>query len=195
MTEEVLQQNQGDQPNGENTSEQQAKTEAAPDKAEQPKFTQSQLDAIIKDRLDREKAQREKAATEAAAKAKEEQLKQNQEWQALAEQRQTELDALNKEVAKIKRENLQREIAEQTGLPSALASRLKGETKEELEEDAKTLLETLPKKEAKPKSPGFHPTNPGGQDGEPPKTAQQIRESIMQGKDIFGGGEVKSISQ
>lgn len=51
-----------------------------------------------------------------------------------------------------------RAIADKVGLPAVLASRLQGETEEELEVDAKALLETLPKP-AKA-SPGVV-TNPG----------------------------------
>ncbi len=50
------------------------------------------------------------------------------------------------------------EIASRLGLPPALAKRLQGETPEEIEADAKALLETLPKP-AKP-GPGIIP-NPG----------------------------------
>lgn len=54
-------------------------------------------------------------------------------------------------------------IAAKFGLPAPLAERLKGETPEEMEADAKALLEALPKPQAqepaKPKTPG--PVNPG----------------------------------
>lgn len=56
---------------------------------------------------------------------------------------------------------LKKEIAEKTGLPAALALRLAGETPDEIEADAKALLEALPKKTA----PNLNPTNPGGATG------------------------------
>ena len=55
---------------------------------------------------------------------------------------------------------LRRDIAAKVELPAVLADRLKGETAEEIEADAKALLETLPKNEKK--APSINPTNPGG---------------------------------
>lgn len=62
-------------------------------------------------------------------------------------------------------------VAARVGLPGALAGRLQGETPEEMEADARAILEALPKAAApteKPKTPG--PINPGanGQTGESP---------------------------
>ena len=72
------------------------------------------------------------------------------------------LDAKLKETEKELRKQQQRELrraaAEKVGLPLAFAERLKGETPEDLEADAKSLLEALPKA---PKTPTVLPTNPG----------------------------------
>ena len=62
------------------------------------------------------------------------------------------------------RAEAQRAAAEKVGIPAALASRLQGETPEELEADAKRLLELLPKPQ-KP-APGVNPTNPGNANNE-----------------------------
>ena len=61
------------------------------------------------------------------------------------------------------RAEMQRAAADKVKLPAALAARLQGNTPEELEADAKALLETLPKPE-KP-APGINPTNPAGASG------------------------------
>jgi hypothetical protein len=64
------------------------------------------------------------------------------------------LEAENK---KIKLDLLKQSTASKLGLPEILANRLQGETPDEIEQDAKQLLEKLPKK-ANPASA----TNPGG---------------------------------
>ena len=70
------------------------------------------------------------------------------------QKRAATLEAENK---KIKLDLLKQQTASKLGLPDVLANRLQGETPEEIEADAKQLLETLPKK-PNPASA----TNPGG---------------------------------
>ena len=55
--------------------------------------------------------------------------------------------------------SLQREIAEKTGLPAIFAERLRGSDAEEMEADAKLILEALPK--ADQQKPKVGTTNPG----------------------------------
>ena len=64
---------------------------------------------------------------------------------------------LEEENKKLKVDSLKTSIAAKLGLPESLALRLQGETPEEIEKDAKEILETLPKKTAV-----TNPTNPGG---------------------------------
>lgn len=68
--------------------------------------------------------------------------------------RAAQLEAENK---KIKLDLLKQQTASKLGLPEILANRLQGETPEEIEKDAKELLETLPKKANTASA-----TNPGG---------------------------------
>ena len=77
----------------------------------------------------------------------------------------TELERANKhaqeleaKVRQLEISRLQHDIAAKVGLPSVLADRLKGETPEELEADAKLLLEAQPKQKA---APNLGATNPG----------------------------------
>lgn len=65
-----------------------------------------------------------------------------------------QLEAENKQ---IKLDLLKQQTASKLGLPEILANRLQGETPEEIEKDAKQLLETLPKKASTASA-----TNPGG---------------------------------
>lgn len=68
-----------------------------------------------------------------------------------AEQAEAEMKAL-------KQKDMQRTAAEKIGLPSQFAERLQGQTPEELEADAKLLLDAMPKPSGK-----TNITNPGGQ--------------------------------
>ena len=87
----------------------------------------------------------------AEAKRKEDAMSESEK----AAKRAAELEARLKAY---ERTDAQRKAAEKVGLPLNLAIRLMGETPEELEADAKALLETLPKP-TKP-TPGITPTNP-----------------------------------
>lgn len=78
----------------------------------------------------------------------------------------SEVDKANKraeeaeqKAQRLERESLQRKAAEAAGLPTAFAERIKGSTLEEMQEDAKSLLEAMPKKTA----PKLDANNPGSQ--------------------------------
>lgn len=111
------------------------------------------------------------ALTEQKAKNKEEEAarvhNKLQRLEADEKKRQeaelSELEKANKKAAELEAENrklrtdsLKAQIAAKVGLPGALASRLQGETPEEIEADAKEILDTLPKPAA------INATNPGG---------------------------------
>lgn len=75
-------------------------------------------------------------------------------------------------------------VARKVGLPDAFAARLQGETPEELEADAKLILEALPKPD-KP-APGIHPTNPP--EGSQAETIEQKKARIF--GDSFAGNNM-----
>ena len=77
----------------------------------------------------------------------------------LANKRAQELEA---KVRQLEMNRLQHDIAAKVGLPAIYADRLKGETPEELEADAKLLLEAQPKQKA---APNTGATNPGEKAG------------------------------
>lgn len=193
MSEKEPLQNSGTDENG-NTEAKQENTQPE-QSGEQPKFTQSQLDAILKDRLAREEKKRAEAAEKAKREATEQELKEKQEWQKIAEAKEAEAKTLQQQLNELTHKQLQADIAAKVGLPSVLATRLQGNTPEELEADAKALLETLPKAESKQKSPGLHPTNPGGTDKDPNLTAQQLIQKLYGEHDIWGGGGVRAASE
>lgn len=133
-------------------------TDTQPEKAVKV-YTEDQVQEIIKQRLEREKAKRETEAKTAKEKAEADALAKNQEWQKLAESRNAELEKLKAELEAAKKLELKRGIAAKFGLPEALIPRLQGDTAEDIEADAKTLFEILPKG---PKTPTLNPTNPAG---------------------------------
>jgi hypothetical protein len=99
--------------------------------------------------------------------------KERKEFEALkaekAKAEEAKLDEIQKankraeeaeqKVQRLERESLQRKAAEAAGLPTAFAERIKGSTLEEMQEDAKSLLEAMPKKTA----PKLDANNPGSQ--------------------------------
>jgi hypothetical protein len=98
-----------------------------------------------------------KAQADAERKAAEESGKFKELYEAeIAKREQAEAQAKAAQLAM-----LRAKVAKDAGLPDGLASRLLGETEEELAADAKELLKTLPK----PTPPN---TNSGGGDGRVP---------------------------
>lgn len=135
--------------------------------AESKTFTQADVDRIIKERLAREqsKAQQEvqKAREEAEAKA----LAEQGEFKKLYEKQQAELTAKEQRIKAMEIETLRRSVATKLGLPELLFDRLRGETADEIEADAKTLLAAIPK----PNAPNINSTGSGAK---PPVTNEQI---------------------
>jgi hypothetical protein len=103
---------------------------------------------------------------EAKANAKElEAYKKAEAERKQAEMSETEklkaqLAEVEAKATRLERESLQRQAAEAAGLPLALASRLHGDNIEAMTEDAKAMLEALPKPQTG-KPPNIHATNPG----------------------------------
>lgn len=124
------------------------------------------------------------------------------ERKAKQEAEMTELEKVAKRAAELEaqlqrltRENLQREIAAKVGLPAKLATRLQGENAEEMEADAKAILEDLPK----PPKPQPGPVaNPGTNGREGETLSQQLARIHGQSNNVWdtdialkkGGGVV-----
>ena len=136
----------------EQTPAPEAETETQPEtNAEVKQFTQAQLDAILTDRLARAKKQREEAEAKTKQLAEAEALKQNAEWQKLAEQREAELAKLQAKIQENELLELKRQVAKEFELPEALASRLQGEDLDALKADAAALSQEIPKQKPQPK--------------------------------------------
>jgi rRNA maturation endonuclease Nob1 len=152
-------------------------------------FTEAEVEQILRERLERERSKREAAAKEAVEKATAETAAKNGEWQKLAEQREAELSSLKAQLTQRQQADQKRAIAERVGLPASLASRLVGETDDDLEKDAKALLETLPKQQ--PPAPGLKPVNPGANGQAAETEAQRIARLKGSQPDFWRGGGVR----
>jgi hypothetical protein len=86
------------------------------------------------------------------------------------ERMRAQFEEVQTRAAQLEREKLQRQAAEQTGLPPALASRIQGASLDEMLEDAKGIFDVLPKDA---KAPKMSATNPGA--GAAPKKTDQDR--------------------
>lgn len=122
------------------------------------KFTQADLDRIIKDRLEQERVKSEKAAAKIKADAETQSLTEQGKYKEIADKLQAELAAAQAEARQASLKVMQRDIASKTNLPLALAERLRGETPEEMEADAKSILAALPK----PAAPNINASNGAG---------------------------------
>lgn len=108
-------------------------------------FTQAELDSILKDRLKRAQDKAQADAAKAVADAEAKALAEQGNYKALYEKaEQDKKDALER-ATKLERAALQAQVAKAVGLPEALASRLVGDTEQDLEADAKAMLAALPK--------------------------------------------------
>lgn len=92
------------------------------------------------------------------SKFEEEEKKRQEAAMSDLEKAQKKAAELEAENHRLKVDTLKQSVAAKLGLPESLALRLQGETKEEIEADAKEILETLPKKNA----PQIDATNPNG---------------------------------
>lgn len=129
----------------EQTSQSETPTPDATGQESGARFSQADLDRIVKERL----AQAERKAQTAAQKAREEAerkaAEEQGEYKKLYETLQAKLTEAERKAHELELSQLRRAVADKVGIPAALASRLQGEDEAALEQDAKSLLQSLPK--------------------------------------------------
>jgi len=152
-------------------------TETQPEKtADSGKvFTQADVDRLIKERLSRERGKTEKAAAAAKSAAEKAALEEQNKFQELYEKEKSELEKVIAENEALQLKSLRREIAAELKIPSGLAARLTGNTREEIEADAIELLAALPQALA----PSLDGGAGGGKPGNPRLTDADIREQSV----------------
>lgn len=136
--------------------------------------------------------QREELKQAKKAAAELERYKQAEEERKQAEMSETdrlkaELERAQSELKAKTVRTMQIEVAAKLGLPAALSDRLHGETLEEMEEDAKAILEALPKQKA---APNTGTTNPGEQASKEETRAQKLTRLTGGEVDIWKGGGI-----
>jgi hypothetical protein len=142
--------------------------------------TIEKLRAEIKELKPKAKAAEELSAAE--QKRKEAEMTELQKLQA-------ELEKTKAEAKALQLKEMRRSAAAKVELPLVFADRLRGETPEELEADAKEILAALPKA---PKPPAISPTSPGAGASQGETDAQALARIHGQSVNIFDPAFAKS---
>ena len=155
------------------------------DETKPEKFDEARaMDLIRKQRDELKQAKKAAAELERYKKAEEErkqaEMSETDRLKAELERAQSELKAKTVRTMQI-------EVAAKLGLPAALSDRLHGETLEEMEEDAKAILEVLPKQKA---APNTGATNPGENASKEETRAQKLARLTGGEPDIWKGGGI-----
>ncbi len=140
-------------------TEPQAETQVI-DKAETVEELKARLDEA--ERRAKNKADEADRHFKKLAKFEQEEAKRKEAEMTEIERANKRAQELEAKVRQLEINRLQHDIAAKVGLPAIYADRLKGETPEELEADAKLLLEAQPKQKA---APNTGATNPGEKAG------------------------------
>ena len=160
-------------------------TETAVDEQKPEAFDEARAMETIKKLRENEKALKKQAAELERYRKMEEERKQAE--MSETERLQAELDKARGELKAKTVRTMQIEVAAKVGIPAALSDRLKGETPEEMEEDAKAILEMLPKQKA---APNTGATNPGEKAGANETWAQRKQRLEGAPPNIWAGGGV-----
>lgn len=127
-------------------------------------FTQADLDRIVTERLAKERQRSEAQTAKARADAERKAAEEQGEWKKLAEQYRTEAAQAAEEAKHARLAVTRRDIAARLNVPVALADRLRGDTPEEIEADAKQLIASLPKSGTPTANAGNGAKQPGAGD-------------------------------
>jgi len=138
---------EGEKPETEEPKAEQAKAEDQQPETGDPKAEEAATDWKKKFENKSEEAARLHKKVE---KFEAEENKRKKEAMTEQERLQAERDEALAKARELETKQAQRDAAEKIGLPLAFADRLKGGTPEELEADAKQLLESMPKQGQKP---------------------------------------------
>lgn len=137
------------EPKGETPEAEVQATEAQVESNDDPFDKERAMDTINKLRDIEKQAKKDKAELERLRKAEEDRKKAEM---SETDRLKAEIEERDAKLRKLTIKAQQREIADRVGLPSIFANRIQGETPEDMEADAKLLLEALPKAKAAPNS-------------------------------------------
>lgn len=108
-------------------------------------FSQADVDRIIADRLERERKRTEAALAKQQAEAERKAAEEQGQFRTLYERAQQQAAELEGRLKDMTIAQMRREVADRHQLPPVLAARLRGETVEEMDADARELLAALPR--------------------------------------------------
>ena len=129
-------------------------------------FTQADLDRLIDVRLAKERQKSEAAIAKAKSDADARAMAEQGKFEQLYKQTQTELEAERQRAASAALAVTRRDVAARLNVPVALADRLRGDTPEEIEADAKQLMAALPKSGTPSANAGSGAKQAGATDGQ-----------------------------
>ena len=121
------------------------------------------------------------------AKFEQEEAKRKEAEMSELERANKHAQELETQVKALQFKTLQQEIAGRIGLPPVYADRIRGETPEDMEADAKLLMDALPKQKA---APNTGSTNPGEQASKEETRAQKLTRLTGGEVDIWKGGGI-----
>lgn len=127
-------------------------------------FTQADLDRILTERLAKEKQRSEAASLRARADAERKAAEEAGEFKKLYEGTVAKLQEVEQRAASAALAVTRRDVAARLNVPAALADRLRGDTPEEIEADAKQLMASLPKSGTPPANAGSGAKQTGATD-------------------------------
>lgn len=145
------------------------------------------MDLIRKQREELKQAKKAAAELERYKKMEDE---RKQAEMTESERLKAELDKLQSELKAKTVRTMQIEVAAKVGLPNALSDRLHGETLEEMEEDAKAILEVLPKQKAAPNTGATNPGEKAGSGDDFEAAHNRWKAGEKQPNPFLGGGVV-----
>lgn len=136
-------------------------------------------------------ANREAAERRKKLEAYEEQERKRQESElSETDKLKRQLAEREAELTRLQLDTLKHTVAQEVGLPPALAGRLQGDDEDSIRQDAKALLETLPKP-AKV-APQVGATNPAAGSGGGETEAQRRARIFSPGGNMFDSGVARS---
>lgn len=106
---------------------------------------QAKVEAMLKERIERERKRADDATTKARVEAERKAAEEAGEFKKLYEGTVAKLQEAEQRAASAALAVTRRDVAARLNVPAALADRLRGDTPEEIEADAKQLMALLPK--------------------------------------------------
>ena len=137
------------------------------------------MESIIKDRLGREQKKAADTLAKAQADAEAKALAEQGNFKALYEKAQADLLTNQQRIKAMEQDAARRGVASRLGLPELFIGRLRGETVDEIEADAKALLAAIPK----PAAPNI---NAGAGSGAAPQPGQLSDDERAELAAIYG---------